>query len=106
MPWSFNAKGTKEQCIEQLDATAPPDDPANAHHFEFMRAVLRHELERYGDGSKEMSVSASGHVPSPPFCDRSLSIWISGQAEPQAERAKSGTPRPETPEPPLTKRSR
>lgn len=88
MPWAFNASGTKEQCVAALETAAAPDDPSNADQYDRMRAIVKAELERYGDGSKGMSVAASGHSPGPGYSDRSFSIWISGSAEPRVEPAK------------------
>lgn len=86
MPWSFNARGMKEECLAQIGSGAPPD-AGNAHQFEVAMAVIKDELDHYGDDSTEMSISASGHAPDGNAGDRSLSIWISGKAVPAAKPA-------------------
>ncbi len=87
MTWSFSASGTKEECQARLEAGKPPEDAANAHQFEVAMAVIKDELTHYGDGSKEMSISASGHAPGNDGGDRSFSLWISGKAHPPTAKA-------------------
>lgn len=92
MTWAFGARGTLEECRAQLELGSPPDDPANAHQYDVMLAILKAELAHYGEGSTEMSVHASGHAPDKGSGDRSFSIWVSGKAAPHVKAAEPTLP--------------
>jgi hypothetical protein len=74
-----------------------------------MRAVLEHELANYGEGSTDMSISASGEGENAGGT-RTFSIWISGRATPVtvADPAPPAAPPApeEPPEPPAGARAK
>jgi hypothetical protein len=82
MSWAFSVSGCgKAECIAAIEASDPPSDPDNAKQYSLMLAVLKQELDSYGDGSTGMAISANGYAQ--PLDDggaRSLSISISGAA--------------------------
>jgi len=98
MAWHFKATGHKEQCLAELEASTPPEDPAAANQYERMRAVLKAELALYADGATGMSVAASGQAPSEDGGDRTFSIWISGKVAPHAKPAPTAESAKATPQ--------
>lgn len=95
MTWSISASGTKTECMTQLEASKPNGgEPANDRQYERMRTFLIQELGRYEEGSTEITISASGHVPGDDGGRRSLSISFTGKAagRPDPKKPSSDLP--------------
>lgn len=106
MSWSFGTNGSKAKCAALIETDTAPADAANRTQHDLACALLKRELDAYGDDSANITMGASGTAPADGGAgDRSFSVWMSGPATEKS--AAHVEVHPEVPPTaPLTKRHR
>jgi hypothetical protein len=89
MSWSFSATGTKSDVLDQLEALTPPDTDQR-RTFESWKTIAIQEVQRFPEGSDNLSVSAYGHKPGDAGGTQNTTFSVTGNAP--ASKASESPP--------------